>query len=269
MNPTSEQQVLIDAISDVLEADNEIEAAWLSGSLGRGAGDAFSDVDVTTLVVPTAPPESVGRRYLQTAASIAPPLLVNALFGARVVSVVTSDWARFDLSFLGVGELARLDANRVRLLFNKGGHAPPAHPRTPYAPSAQTVRGLANEFLRVLGLLVVADGRREWLLALSGTDILRRLTIDLMLEANGVSPEDRGGALRRNPFLTADQRRALEGLPPVAANRESLFEANRELARLFLPLARRLADKTGAAWPVEFEAATRRHLNDRLGLILP
>jgi predicted nucleotidyltransferase len=269
MNPTPEQQALIEAIVRVLEADADVEAAWLSGSLGRGAGDAFSDVDVTALVVPASRPDAVGRRYVQAVAGIAPPLLVNPLFGARVVSVVTADWARFDLSFLGSDELSRLDGSRLRVLFNKGRQSPTARPRTPYAPSARTVLDLTNEFLRVVGLLVVADGRREWLLALSGTDILRRLTLDLMLEANGVSPEDRGGALKRNPFLTAGQRRALENLPPVAANRESLFEANRELARLFLPLARRLAEETGAAWPAEFEAATRRHLRDRLGLDLP
>lgn len=265
MSPTREQQALIDAISGLLHEDPGIEAAWLAGSLGRAAGDAFSDVDIVALVRPPARGADVGRRYVGEVARIAPPLLVNPLFGARIINVVTSGWDRFDISFVEPDDLARYDAAKLTLLFNDGDRTPPLKDSAPYQPSAQAVLALANEFLRVLGLLVVAEGRREWVLALAGTDILRRLTLDLMLEENGVGPDDRGGALRRNPFLTANQRRALEALSPVGADRESLLVANRELAALFLPIARRLAERTGAEWPAEFEAATRRHLQDRLG----
>jgi len=108
---------------------------------------------------------------------------------------------------------------------------------------------LVNEFLRVLGLLVGCIGREEYLLGLAGADILRRLTIDLMLEENGVSPIERGGALRRNPLLTPDQRRELATLAPVAANGAGIIAANAELAAIFLPRARRLADKVGTEWP--------------------
>lgn len=56
--------------------------------------------------------------------------------------------------------------------------------------------GLVNEFFRVLGLSVVAMGQEEYVLGLQGGDILRRLTVDLMLEENGIGPIERGGAGR-------------------------------------------------------------------------
>jgi len=265
---TAEQQGLADAIAGVLAEDPAIEAAWLGGSLGRAAGDAYSDVDVLALVSAGATPAEAGLRYAREAARIADPVLVNPLFGGRVVNVVTADWRRFDLSFVSADELGRYDSGRLKMLFNKGNRTPPARPSTAYRATPETVLPLVNEFLRVLGLLPVAAGREEWLLSLAGLDILRRLTIDLMLEANGVGPIERGGALRRKPFLSADQAQALEGLSPVAANRDSVFAANVEIAAIFLPRARRLVADVGAEWPAAFEAATLRHLEQRLGLVI-
>jgi len=48
--PTISQNALIDKITRVLRADARVEAAGLSGSLGRCEGDEFSDVDVLVLV---------------------------------------------------------------------------------------------------------------------------------------------------------------------------------------------------------------------------
>jgi hypothetical protein len=262
---TPEQQALVDAARKVLEADPQVQAAWLTGSLGRDGGDAFSDVDVLVLA-PGGEAAAMGQRYAKGVAAIAPPVLVNVLYGGRVVSVVTSDWARFDLSFVEPGELGRYHPPRLKLLFNRGDLGPPDETSEPYAASAASVRLIIEEFLRVLGLLVVAEGREEWIVALSGLDILRQLTLDLMLEENGVAPADRGGVKRRNPFLTPAQRGELEGLAPAAANRDSLRAANVEIAGLFLPRARRLADRVGLAWPAALEEATRRFLRERIGL---
>lgn len=265
MGPTPEQRDLAETIGRVLAGDPGVEAAWLGGSLGRGAGDAWSDVDVVALV-PQGEAAAASARVAELIPEIAEPVLVNRLFGGRVLNVVTADWRRFDISLVEPAELARFDAANLEALFNKGELGPPRGAPQPYAPAPETVLALVNEFLRVLGLLVVAAGREEWMLAQTGTEILRRLTMDLMLEENAVGPVERGGALRRNPHLTAEQRAELEGLSPVAANRESLLAANAELARVFLPRAKRLAERIGMAWPAAFEAATRRHLAERLRL---
>lgn len=262
---TDEQGALAAAISRVLLADAEIEAAWLGGSLGRGVGDEFSDVDVIALVA-EPPAARVGARYTQDVTHIAEPALVTSLYGGRVISVVTMGWQRFDISFVEARDLSRYDAANLVTLFNRGARTPPTSPAAPYQTTPDVVLGLVNEFLRIVGMLLGCVGREEWVLGLAGADILRRLTVDLMLEENGVGPVERGGALRRNPLLTPDQRRDLETLTPVAATRAGLIAANQELAAIFLPRARTLAARTGTAWPTGFEAATKRRLVERLGL---
>jgi hypothetical protein len=262
---TAEQEDLLGAIRRVLEGDPEIEAAWLGGSLGQDAGDAFSDVDVVALVA-GRPAAEVGARYARDVMAIAEPALVQPLFGARVLNVVTADWRRFDISFVEAAELGRFDATRLTALFNRGERSPPRGAKAPYRATPESILPLVIEFLRVLGLLVVTLGREEYMLGLSGLEILRRLTVDLMLEENGVGPADRGGALHRNPFLTAEQRAELASLPPAVADRQGLIAANQMLSAIFLPRARRIAADVGATWPAAFEAATRRHLEARLGV---
>ena len=69
------------------------------------------------------------------------------------------------------------------------------------------------------------------------------MAIDLLLDLNGVSPETRGGALRRNPFLTGEQLAALEAVPPVAATHDSLLAQLRD--RRHLPARRPPAGRRG------------------------
>jgi hypothetical protein len=263
--PTAEQQALIAALGGVLEVEPGVDAAWLAGSLGRGQGDAFSDVDMLALVGDGRSAE-VSRSLPSKLSSIGAPVLVNALFSGRVLNVVTEDWARYDISLIEAADLSRYDAAALAPLFNRSGLTPPSRPEAPYQVSPEALLKLVQEFLRVLGLAVVVVGRAEYALALSGVDQLRRMTFDLMLEENGVAPWNRGGALHRNPLLTEAQRQALASIPPQSAARESVIEAHGALASLFLPRARRLASQIGLAWPTAFEEATRRSLRRRLQL---
>ena len=41
--PTTAQQALIDDVVRTLQADARVASLWLSGSLGKQQGDAFSD----------------------------------------------------------------------------------------------------------------------------------------------------------------------------------------------------------------------------------
>ena len=268
MTITVEQRLLIDAIHGILSADDDVEAAWLSGSLGRDKGDAFSDVDVLVLVADGRLSDVVAR-YARNVSAIAEPVLVNPLFGGRVLNVVTADWRRFDLSFVEGGDLSRFDASALSTLFNTSGREPPRQDQPPYQTPPKQLLKLVNEFLRVLGLLVVGSGRKEYVLGLSGVDLLRQMTFELMLEENGVRPADRGGALHRWPLLTPEQQDQLGSLAPVVADHAGILAANAALAATFLPRARQLARRIGMVWPEAFETATRRHLEDRLNFILP
>ncbi len=263
--PTAEQQALINGLTRVLEAEPAVEAAWLAGSLGLGQGDVFSDVDVLALAS-DGRAEDVSASLTAKLPDIATPVLVNALFGGRVLSVVTEDWDRFDISIVEAEDLHRYNAADLQILFNKGERAPPTRPDAPYRTAPDTLLKLVQEFLRVLGLAVVVVGREDYALALSGVDHLRRMTFDLMLEENEIAPWKRGGALHRNPLLTHEQREAMASIPPQSATRESVIEADRAFAALFLPRAKRLAAEIGMAWPVELEEAARRVLLLKLQL---
>ena len=266
MTVTHLQRALTDAIHRVLAQDAEVEAAWLAGSLGAGRGDAFSDVDVLVLAA-HGKVGDVASRHARNVAAIAAPALVMPLYGSRVLSVITVDWQRFDLTFIEADDLVRYDPGQLANLFDRTMRVLPARPAAVYQTPPPQLLKLVNEFLRVLGLSVVAMGREEYLLGLRGVDLLRQMTIEVMLEENDIGPLERGGALHLNPMLTAAQRGELATLAPVAASRDGVLVASMALAAMFLPRAARLGARVGMQWPEAFEQATRRHLQTNLGVV--
>lgn len=263
---TEAQQDLIARLTRALSQDPRIQALWLSGSLGKGQGDAWSDVDLTAMVEeadirPCLADYAAGRPGMPAT------VLTHEVYG-RVLAATTPAWDRFDIAFHTPAECARLDGASLKLL-----HGDPASP--PLAREAATgadaaaagrVAALISEFLRVLGLLPVAVGRGEWIVGQQGSDLLRKMLVDLLLEENGIGPGQRGGAKRLNPFLTTEQRALVEAIDPPPARGPALIAASRAYGQAFLARARPLAQRLGAAWPQAFEDATRRHLRMALGL---
>lgn len=264
---TPEQQQLIDGAVRWLETNPRIEALWLAGSLGRGQGDVWSDVDLLALCAPGTFAD-LARELVAGADTIAPSLLVQPLFGGRVVNMVLEGWQRLDISLIEPADLSRYDAGWLTRLFDRAGAEPTGRYPDSYAATPQSVLPIVNEFLRVLGLAPVVAGRGEYVLLMAGCDQLRRLTIDLMLEENAVPPWARGGALSRMPLLTGAQNESLFALPPLAPTLESALAGHVALAGLFLPRARALAARIGAVWPERFEQGTRDHLRAALGVTI-
>src|SRR6185436_1568439 len=248
---TPDQQALLDRMIAVLNADPRVRSLWLGGSLGRDEGDPYSDVDVIVAADEGEIAALVGE-YGGAQSPLGPAVWRRILYG-RVVATVTPEWERHDLTVLTPAELARYGGLKPLT----AGVAPPAEPAP---PPARPVTIDAEEFLRVLGLLPVAVGREEWLVAQEGAGLLRKMLIDLMVEANGKSGA-RGGAKRLNPLLTPGQRAALEAIPYPGAHRQGPIDSSVALARLYLPLGRQVL---GASWPEAFEMATRRHLKQAL-----
>lgn len=261
---TEAQQALLDQIAAVLARDPRIVSAWLSGSFGKGAGDAWSDVDVTVVVAAESDLPAALRHYASELSPL-PATVFSQLVHGRIFSGVTPAWERFDLAFLTPAEFAGQDGGGLSLLLGDPATRPP--PRAPGADqgAAARIERLVCEFLRVLGLAPVSIGREEWLVGQQGVELLRGMLVELTLEANGV-PRSARGAKRLNAFLSEDQRAELEALVPPQAGRQSLIDAEGEIARLFLARARPLAERLGATWPAAFETATRDHLRRELGL---
>ena len=72
----TERDALLRGIVDSLQRDERIATAWLWGSLGRGDGDALSDIDLWVVLADEAFP-AVFADLPAFVAQVAPPLLTR------------------------------------------------------------------------------------------------------------------------------------------------------------------------------------------------
>jgi len=259
-----DRETLIQRVTDRLAADDRVRGAWLSGSLARGTADEFSDVDVW-LVAAESDRESLIDDWPAICDAITPTVLNQQVGNLAIFNAITPTWQRFDVVFGAPEEIPYRTRTTLKVLFDKDGLDTRLQDGgQPLAPDPGRIRGLVTEFFRVLGLLPVIVGREEYVLGVSGAGLLRTMLIQLMLE--DVAVEDRGGALHLSPLLPPERMGALTGLPPLSANRDSVIAVHLACAEAFLPLARRLAERTGMAWPTTLEEACRARLNRDLGV---
>ena len=262
--PTAAQTALIERLRAVLTADERIESAWLSGSLGKGAGDEWSDVDVTCVVAEEDIAACVSE-YAGPKNPIGSTVHQVAPFG-RVAANTATDLSRYDLSFMSPSQFRHVDPATVQPLVR--ATRPPGGITRPNQKDGAKLAADAAEFIRIFGLLPVAIGRREWIVAIEGAALMRRAIVDIMIEANGRAHE-RGGVKKLNYLLTDDQRLEVEDTLAIEPDQDALIAANLAMAALFLPLARRLVAERGGAWPQAFETATWAHLKRELGMDPP
>jgi predicted nucleotidyltransferase len=256
---------LIKKITAALQQEPLIKAACLSGSLGRGAGDEYSDVDVLALTE-DGQEDAVFHAFKNKIAEISPLIFSKTIQASRTINAITPAWERFDLTFTGRAQLKTKSG--LKVLFDPQGLiaqlSADAAPGDAAKPAA--VADLANEFLRVLGLMPVVINRAEFIIGQTGSILLRDMLIRLMMLEN--APQPLRGALSLSQSLTQEQLDILLSVPPLTADKDGIFRANKFIAKQFLPRARSLAEKTGASWPGEFEEKTLSYLKDRIGFLI-
>ena len=261
-----EREALVSRLTEVLRSDDRVRAAWLSGSFGRGTADRFSDVDVLA-AVSSEDLAAFADDWPALAPRVAETVLLQRHGGGStvVVSHVTPSWVRFDLVITTVYQVADHSGSTLRPLFDHDDIHRLLRGRVAWAPpSPERVSKLITEFFRILGLLPVTLGRDEVFVAASGAALLRDLVVQMML-ADASSPEN-GGALHLSTRLPADALGRLTALPPIVADRDAVLKAHLACAELFLPLARTLAGRVGAAWPTALAAACSGYLRRELGI---
>lgn len=258
---------LIEIFAAKAAADERVLALFLGGSLGAGTGDAFSDAD---FILVAAPPDHgalvAGAR--DWAGGLAELVLWKTPYpGLPLFCAVTENWGRFDLTVTVPGAV-RGAKDRLKPLVDKAGvwdGLPESLPPRPPAPGE--IEALVEETLRILGLLPVAVGRAEFVVAATGVGLLRDQLIALMVAET--APPVKPGALGLKRVLPPKDLAILETAPVVAPTRESVTAASLAYAALFLPRARDLAERIGATWPQALEDAARAHLRRTVGLELP
>lgn len=263
-----QQDELIDRVSEVLAGLDGVGSAFLGGSHGRGEADAYSDVDVYVVVADAEYVSSVLADLTGRLGEVAPILYSKELPNARTINCITVDWLRFDLTVVTAFELPFAAGSGAEPLFDRLGvlanlrAAPESGPQ----PTTEALLDIVNEFIRVLGLSVVAKGRNDLVVAETGINLLRDMLIRVMVFEN--APQPNRGVLALKRALTPAQSAELADLPPLDSTWSSVLHRTEAIARHFFPRARALGEALGATWPRQFERVTLAFVAERLGLAI-
>lgn len=256
---------MLDGIVRELDTIDRVRALLLVGSLGRGAGDPFSDLDLLALMAEDEV-AAVAQNWPRLRGRIAPLVKADRFdFGSTVLfHQITEDWVRYDLTLAPPAALDRQARDSCVVLFDRDGltRSLPAT-RPVQHSSAEVAERIVPEFYRVLALTPVVLGRDDLVSAASGSSLLRGMLIDLAREL--VEVPDRGGALSLRRLLPAESYRAIAELPPIEADRAAVLRFQQECSRLFTPWARELCERTGADFPLAFARAVAKRTEPLLG----
>lgn len=218
---THDQGRVLMCLTGHLEGNSRVEAAWLVGSLARGVGDRFSDVDVVAAVAQGAL-RGVVDEWPSRAASLLDLAFARAAYSAPTGTTfthVTAAYVRFDVTFVSTSEAPKRVRGGISLLASSPVDSRTTGSDDPPSPAADRVRKLSEEFLRVLGMLPVVIGREEYLVAASGAALLRSMLTDLLGEL--APPGYRGGAMRLERTHSRGDRSAPRLRAPVPSRREA------------------------------------------------
>lgn len=259
-----DQQQLIAAVAERMAGKAHVRGLFLAGSFGRDTADAWSDVDL--IAITTAPDHAAfALEWRETLEAIAPIVFWNELNrGGLILNAISDEWLRCDLSIVAPGGFGRRAKDTVKPLIDQDGVYDQLPDTLPLRqPDAGTVSYLIHEFIRMLGLMPVALGRREYMTMVLGVGMMRGHLETLLMQ--DVTNPDPGGILHQSKLLPPEQMQMLAALPYPGPEREALIAANFAIAREFMPRARTMAARLGISWPEAFEAATRRRLESTIG----
>ena len=255
----------IEAISRDLQDEPAIRALFLSGSYGAGIEDAYSDIDFLMVASDGATDEVAKLWHKAISRTGEIVLWWDRQVRPMLINAITHDWMRTDVVILKPDQMSGQTKDSLKVLFDHDrlfDPLPASSKKT--GPDPKRAKYQFEEFIRILGLLPLAMGRKEYLNGVLGVFHLRNLLVDLMIEETAAP--HRGGALHLNRLITDEQKQVLFSLPPPVPERDALIAAHLDYAAAYLPRARRLAKLWGVEWPEKFEAATWERLDKTLGI---
>ena len=232
-----------------------VRALFLSGSYGNGRADEYGDIDFL-LISQSGTTDEIADAWKTAARETGEIVLWWDLRKTRsLINVITEDWTRIDVNILKpVFDHADIYSNLSKNP-KKRKHDP------------ARFRYQVEEFIRILGLLNLVDGREEYLNGVLGVFHLRNILVELLIDETDAP--DRGGALHLNRLITEEQQELLKQLPAAIPEREPIIETHLAYAAVFLPRARQRAEALEMEWPELFEAAIWKKLEETLSIKRP
>jgi hypothetical protein len=242
---------------DVLRADERIEDVRVSGSIGAGTADRWSDLDLE-IIAADAHRDAVIGDWPVWLAEITPTVFARTPIAPFVINSVTDTGLTFDIAVYSsevppfrapepapytVGMLASMRFGAV-------GDA------LEYAVAEQ-LRGLAGPFISLVQ-------RGEHMRHLTGVSHLLGLLTTVFLAETGAPAPGK----HWNASFTDEQRAAVGALPPVAATRDAIVAFGLAIAELTITRARPLYPRYELAWPADFASVAAMRVRDCLDLDL-
>jgi hypothetical protein len=241
---------LLGSAVDLLAARDEVRAVWLSGSVGRGAADAGSDLDL----VVTVADDGFHTMADPTVWEPLNPLLclgLSFLPGAAVIT--TREGLRLDVVLERVSDLPGTPYRRRLVVLDRDGLELPEPEPLP-GPDEQALAALVTEFLRQSAIFPPAVlARKDWLLGQESVISYRSLLYRIFLEAN--QPLPAMGVKQWSSRLTAEQRDVLAAVPLPSPDRESVVGCIVLARRALRTHGRAAIEAAGGIWPVEVDEA--------------
>lgn len=263
-----EHPEIIDTITCSLQGIPAIRALFLSGSYANGLADEYSDIDFVLIANDGATDEIAAQWHKAVSLTGEIVLWWDRTTRPVLINAITKDWVRTDVLILKPDQMGLQTKNSLKPLFDHDRvfEKLPKILKTK-GPNPARLKYQFEEFIRILGLVHLAAGRKEYINGILGVFHLRNLLVDLLIEETAAP--DRGGVLHLNRLITDEQKDLLTSLPPAVPNLEAMISAHLAYAKAYLPRARKLALLWGVEWPERFEAATWTQLNKTLSIERP
>ena len=237
----------------VLGADPRVRSVELSGSLGDGTADEWSDLDLKIVTEPEEH-DAFLADWRQWVGRITPVVFARRPIAPFIINTLTPEGLTVDIAVYSGSAPAYVPSSRyvVGLLssrpFDSIGEA------LGYAVEEQ-LRGMAGPFISLVK-------RDEHLRHLTGAAHLIGLLTIVFLAETGAPPP----AKHWNRTFTEEQRAAAAGIPPLSATREGVIAFGLGVAELVVRRARPLYPRYELEWPAELAAVVARRVHDELGL---
>ncbi|WP_151082779.1 nucleotidyltransferase domain-containing protein [Nocardioides cynanchi] len=253
---------LLARVVEVLEADARVRALWLSGSVGRGAADAGSDLDLVVTVV------SPAGFTDPTVWAVLDPVITTPIPGLPgCFAFTTREGLRVDVVLETPADVAGSPYSRRVRVFDRDGLEPPSPDVAGEGPDLERMQAIVTEFHRQAAIFPAAVvAREDWLLGQSAVHHYRTMLYDLFVEANQPLPVM--GVKQWSSRLNDGQREVLRALVPPAAEREPVTAAMVAVAAAIAEHGRAALEAAGGVWPDDVSEAIGAYWA-RHGLVWP
>jgi hypothetical protein len=239
--------------AEVLEPDERIDSVLISGSVGAGSADEWSDLDLQVVARADAY-DDVLRDWPNWLSAITPTVFARTPIAPFIINAVTNEGLTLDI-LVCKGEpfrFPRASDYAVGLLANVRFAS--VVDALEYAVAEQ-LRGLAGPFVSLVQ-------RDENFRSLTGVGHLVGLLSTVFLAELGAPPP---GKLWNQTF-TPEQLAAVAALPPVSATTRGMADFTVGLAKLMVTRARPLFAAHDLEWPAEFARVVADRLRECLDI---